>query len=292
MPRAACLCALAVLAVAGCGRDDGAATAKAPQPAIAAIARGTVDQDGGLVRINAPREGVLDAVLVQEGDPVVRGQPLAVMDARRSRLALVAAKAEAADRAAQVQIAAAKVAAAERDAGRLSRLAAEDAATRQEADQANDGARIAQAEYRQAVQAAHAASARKDLEAYAVGAATLRAAADGRVLRRTAAAGASVAAGAPLFVMETDAPRIVRAEVDETLADKVRVGMAAAVSREFDSSRSYPAHVLRVAQIFGAGVQNDDPTARADTRVVTVIVALDGKADLKLGQRVLVRFTP
>lgn len=291
MPRTACLSALAVLVLAGCGRGDAAAT-KAATPVPTAIARGAVEQDGGLVRINAPRDGVLDQVLVQEGDRVTAGQPLAIMDARQSRLSLAAAQAEVGDRAAQVQIADAKVQSAERDAGRLSRLAAADAATRQDADQANDAARIARAEYRQTVQAARAASARKDLEAYAVGAATLRASANGKVLRRSASAGASVAAGAALFLMETDAPKVVRAEVDESLADRVRVGMPATVTREFDTGRSYPGHVLRVSEIFGAASQNDDPGVRTDTRVITVVVALDGRPDLKLGQRVLVRFAP
>ncbi len=44
-----------------------------------------------------------------------------------------------------------------------------------------------------------------------------------------------------------------------------------------------------------AGVEDGNASqdnARADSRVVTVIVALDGRPDLKLGQRVLVRFAP
>jgi len=277
--------------LASCGRTtptNPAAAAK-PQPA-AAIGRGVVDQDGGLIRLAAARDGALEQVLVQEGQAVTRGQVLAVFDRRSSGLSLTAARADIGDRRAQLRIAAAKLTGAERDAGRLRRLADQDAATRQEADQAAAAAVVARAELTQAEAALKGAGARADLQARDLAMLTVRAPSDGRVLSRTAVAGAYVAAGSPLFVLEPATPRVVRAEVDEAFADLVKPGLPATVTREFNEGRGYPAHVVRVSDMFGAAALNDPSAPRADTRVVQVIVAFDSPQPLKLGQRVLVRF--
>ena len=285
---------LAALCLAGChpANQPGAKSPTAAQSPPLAVAAGIVDQDGGLVRINAPRDGLLTAVFAQEGERVASGQILATMDTRQASLNLRAAQAEAAVKAAQVQIVRARLEGALRDAGRLERLSAQDAATTEDADRARTAARVARAELEEAVQAARASAASAKVTAYAVDTGGIRAPAVGRILRRTATVGASVGSATPLFTMETDAPRIVRAEVDEAFADKVRPGMRAAVSREFDDGQSYPARVLRVSDIFGSPTLNDDTTARSDTRVVAVVVALDGRPRLKFGQRVLVRFGP
>jgi multidrug resistance efflux pump len=184
----------------------------------------------------------------------------------------------------------AKAAGAQRDAERAQGLARQDAAPRQDADQAATAARIATAERDQARNALAAAQAKAGLEALEVEVRTLRAPSAGRIVRRTANPGAYVAAAAPIFLLEPQGGRIVRAELDETFADQVHPGMAAKVTREFDDSHVYAAHVLRVAEVFASPALNDDPTARSDTRVVGVVLTLDQPAPMKLGQRVLVRF--
>ncbi len=283
---------LTLLVLAACGLDEHRKGHGQPAPAASstAMAKGFVDVSGGLVRVVAPRDGVITRLLAEEGDVVTKGQPLAVLDDRQAQLGLEAVRAEVADRKAQLVMAEAKAAGAARDAQRLSGLARQDAATRQDADQAGTAAAISAAEREQARQALAAAEVRSRLDALEVEVRTLRSPAAGRIIRRSANAGAFVSAAAPIFLLEPDGARIVRAELDETFADQIHAGMRAKVTREFDDTHVYEAHVLRVAEVFASPALNDDAAARSDSRVVGVILTLDAPAPMKLGQRVLVRF--
>lgn len=261
-------------------------------PAPTAVAKGVVEAQGGLVRVLSPRDGVVAATMVDEGDQVAAGQPLAQLEDRQARLVLAAADAELGDRRAAVEVAEARASGAEREALRLRNLAAADAATRQDAEQATTAAAIARGEHHQAQEALRAAEARQRLNAYEVEVRTIRAPRPGRIVRRTAGAGAYAVASTPLFVLEPQGPRLVRAELDEAFADQVAPGMDATISREFQSGHSYAAKVLRVSDVLSGPALPDDAVARADARVIGVVLALPPGADLRLGQRVLVRFAP
>jgi RND family efflux transporter MFP subunit len=288
MKRIVLLAALAVCACSGPKPSH-----KPPPPgAAAAVAKGVVEAQGGLMRVLAPRDGVIAQLSAQEGEQVTAGQLLAQMEDRQPRLVLGAADAELGDKRAQVEVAAAKAAGAEREAARLKRLAAADAATRQDAEQAETAAAIARGEHHQALQALGAAQAQRRLQAFEVEVRSIRAPASGVIVRRSVTPGAYVPAATPLYVMEPNGPRIVRAELDESFADQVRPGMTAAVTREFQSGKSWQAKVLRVTDVLAGPTPADEAVARQDVRVITVILALPENADLRLGQRVLVRFGP
>ena len=265
--------------------------ARAPDSVIA-VARGLVDSETGRVRVRAPRDGVVTRVLVQEGDHVAADQPLASLDSRQAELALEASAAELAGRRALVQTAAAHASGAERDAARLARLAAQDATPRLEADQAATSAAAARGEQRQAEAAVRQAQARRNLDAFEVKVRIVRAPMAGKIAKRDAVKGAFAAAAGPLFLLEPDGRRIVRAELDEAFADRVRPGTRATITPEFQSGKSYAGHVLRIADLLSTGSLEEDTTSKADARVVSVVLVLDGVDDLRIGQRVLVRFTP
>jgi multidrug resistance efflux pump len=284
---------LLVLALAGCSRRDAPPPrADASAAAPMAVAQGVVDSEAGLLRVRAPRDGVIDRTLVEEGDHVAAGQALATLQDRQVRLGLGVASAEVADRKAQLDVAAAKAAAADRDAQRLARLAQADAGPRQDAERAATAAAIARSEEHQASAALQAAQARRELGAYEVQVREVRAPVGGRIVRRTATPGAFVGASTSLFVLEPDGRRIVRAELDEAFAGRVHPGMSAMVTRQFQAGTAVPAKVLRVSDILVGPSLPDEPTAKADSRVVTVLLSLSGRQDLRLGERVLVRFTP
>lgn len=278
----------ALFALAACSRPG--PPPPAPDAGSSVVSKGVIEAPGGLVRVLSPRDGVIAASLVEEGDVVTAGQPLARLEDRQQRLVIDAAAADMGDRRAQVDIAAARAAGADREARRLGGLAGADAAPKQEAEQAATAAAIAHGEHRQAVGALQAAEARERLSAYEIEVRTIRAAAPGRVVRRTTTAGAYVAAASPLFVLEPQGPRLVRAELDEAFADRVTPGMSATVSREFQAGKSYTAKVLRVSDVLAGPSLSEDAVTRADVRIIAVILALPPGADLRLGQRVLVRF--
>ena len=267
----------------------GANTGAAP---AAAVAKGVVDAEGGLIGVRVPREGVVTQLMAEVGDHVAAGQPLAALDARQASLAMAAATAELADRNAQAQVAAARAEGAERDAGRLSRLASQDALPRQEAEQAATAAAVARGEQRQVSAGLRVAQARRRLDAYEVDVRTVRAPLAGKIVRRDAVVGAYLTAAAPLYLLEPDGRRVVRAELDEAFADRVKPGAAAVVSPEFREGQAYRAHVLRVSDVLSGASLGEEAGGKTDTRVVTVLLALDGPTDLRIGQRVLVRFAP
>lgn len=259
-------------------------------PPPVAVAKGVVEAQGGLLRVLAPRDGLILAPLTEEGALVVAGQVLAKLDDRQARLNLDAAVAELGERRAQAEVAAARAGGAEREARRLAALAAADAATRLEADQSATAAAIARGERRQAAESLQAAAARQRLAAYDLELRTIRAPIDGRVVRRTAAVGANVAAASPLFVIEPQGSRLVRAELDEAFADRVKPNGQAVVTREYQKGRAYAARVVRVSDLLSSPALADDTASRAEARIVSVILSLPPNADLRLGQRVLVRF--
>jgi hypothetical protein len=93
--------------------------------------------------------------------------------------------------------------------------------------------------------------------------------------------------------MLPDAPRIVRAELNESFVGVVHDGMAAEVDDDSGSGMApLKAHVLRVGNVFGASTLEDDPQVRANTRTVECVLAFDQQpaTPLRIGQRVVVKF--
>ena len=93
-----------------------------------------------------------------------------------------------------------------------------------------------------------------------------------------------------MFDLEPEAPRIVRAEIAESALPHVAIGQTVQIAPESEPTKVYAGKVLRRAAVFGARkLQSDDPTERADDRVVEVVVSADS-APFLIGQRVLVKF--
>ena len=79
----------------GCSQPgDAPVGAAAPVARYAAVARGRIDIEGGLLELSMPREGVLATVAAHEGDRVKRGQLLAALDTHPAQLAVDAAQAQ------------------------------------------------------------------------------------------------------------------------------------------------------------------------------------------------------
>lgn len=266
-----------------------AAAEPAPPPPMA---RGRIDVEGGIVQIAASRDGVVRAVLVEEGDLVVRGQILARQDDEAPRLALSVAEAECAQAQAALAPASLRRDAAERERTRQQSLRAKGASTEQQLAQARDAAEQLAAEWTALSAQATAAEARVALARFEVEQRIIRAPLDGRIVRRLTkpGEGASTLNVTPLFWFIPEPGRIVRAELDERFAGQIRVGQSASIGLEVDEARRFPARVTRVGWVFGPRRPNpDDPAERTDARVVECVLSLDAPA-LLVGQRVLVRF--
>lgn len=277
--------------LAGCGKSEGTASAVAAAPAAVAAAKGHVDIEGGVVRLAARRDGVIRRVLVEEGAQVEAGALLAELDNTLAERELALAEGELAHARRQTGPAQVRLAAAQRERRRIEPLAPEDLVAGQELDRARDEEATARAELAALAAAAEVAQHRVAVARQRIEEGLVRAPARGQIIRRQAQPGHGVSSlnVTPLFVFVPEAPRIVRAELEERFLGAVHAGQAAEVILEADDRRRFPAQVLRVGRMVGARTPSDDPTERQDNRVVECVLALNA-ADLLIGQRVVVRF--
>jgi len=269
-----------------------AVAVKPPDSPYAAIANGKADVEGGIIQVAARRGGVVEAVLVQEGDIVRRGQVLARQEDDELQLAASRARAEVAQARAQINTAQVQRTAAVREYQRLQELARKNIIASQKLDQAQDKIREAEAQIGAQQAGVQTALARLQEAQYDLELTVIRAPADGRIVRRYAnpGSGASTLNVSNLFDLEPNAARIVRAEIPEAAVPVVTTGQEVEITPEADETQVYTGRVIRRAAMFGARkLQSDDPSERTDERVVEVVVSADG-APLLIGQRVLVKF--
>lgn len=260
----------------------------------AAMARGLVDVEGGIIKLAASRDGIIREVRVEEGDRVEAGQVLAIQEDRSARLSLHVAEAECEEVRARLELLGVRLAAAERERRRIAPLAAKGAASQRALHERADRVRFLNAEIMATEAQLRTAEARKSASAYEVEQRTIRAPVDGWIVRRQARPGdgASTLNVTTLFWLVPDTPRIVRAEVEEQFVAALKVGMTAEIVPESDETKVFQANVVRIGQIHGPKRPVAyDPKERADVRVVESVLALaDAEGELLLGQRVMVRF--
>jgi RND family efflux transporter MFP subunit len=187
-------------------------------PAVEAIYATGAVEPVHLARVGPALRARLVAVLVQEGERVVLGQPMARLDDRESRARLEEAEARAGF--------------AEEEATRLRGLVARDIAARTTADRADSEARAARAA---------AIAAQRRLDDYVV-----RAPADGVVLRRDAEVGEIVDTPTTLFWIGEPRPLRATVEVDEEDIARVQPGQRAWLRADAFAGRPLPAEVAHV----------------------------------------------
>ena len=269
-----------------------AAAAAAPKSPFVAVANGKADVEGGMIQVAARRAGIVREVYVQEGDKVVKGQILARQEDDEPKLAAARAAATVEQAKAQMAQYQVQLSSAEREHKRLQGLVSTNFVAAQKVDQAADKIREAQANIQAQRAAIATAQAALEEARYNLELTIIRAPTDGRIARRYAnpGAGASTLNVSNMFDLEPEAPRIVRAEIAESSLPHVAIGQTVQIAPESEPTKVYNGKVLRRAAVFGARkLQSDDPSERADDRVVEVVVSADS-APFLIGQRVLVKF--
>jgi len=275
--------------------------------AYAAIARGKVDVDGGVVALAFPESGVVQAVHVNIGDQVQRGQVLAELNPAAASLAVDAAAAELTQSKAQAEAQSTRLPTALRTAERWQKAAKLGAAQQQQADDA--ALAVAQLQADQAVaQSAIQISVQKLATArYNRDRQILRAPQDGEIIQRDVQVGSLQSPEHAILTLLPRQPLIVRAEVNESFVPKLRLGMKADLTSDSNSTGSQSlstAHVIRIGKVFEDARLGSD--TQQNNRVVQCVLALDtpsaGKTTtasspaatatpvLLIGQNVLVKF--
>jgi multidrug resistance efflux pump len=288
------LALLAATLLGACSQGDAPAANSAAAPAYTAIARGRIDIEGGLLKLAMPSEGIVLSVDAHEGEHVQKDQLLVQLDPQPAKLALDSALAEQQQATAQANALEQRLKAATLRASRLTQAAKAGAGDVQSADDAQQAAQQVQAELDNAHANVSLAAQKVAGARYQLALRSLRAPVDGQIVQRMVQPGASVSpAAGPIFVMLPDAPRIVRAELNESFVGIVHQGMDAEVDDDSGSGMApLKAHVLRVGDVFGVSTLEDDPQVRANSRTVECVLAFDQQPSrpLRIGQRVLVKF--
>ncbi|RDJ00093.1 HlyD family efflux transporter periplasmic adaptor subunit [Dyella solisilvae] len=288
--------AVATSLLAACSHEDsGRTSAQAAAPAFAAVARGRIDVEGGMLKLSMPREGVVAEIRVHEGDHVHKGQVLAVLDTKPAQLAVNAAEAEQKQAEAQARLLEVRLKSANDRADRLAAAAAAGAGDGLSADEAREAAHQLQGELDSARAAGAIATQKLDAARYELSQRTLLAPIDAQVVERDIQPGAGVSPqGGPAFVLLPEGARIVRAELNESFVAAVHEGMHAQVVDDSGSGApTLSAHVQRIGTVFGPSALEEDPLIRANTRTVECVLAFDEPPppSLRIGQRVIVQFT-
>ena len=256
----------------------------------AAVAKGRVDIEGGVIRLAAQREGLIQDVLVEEGAMVRKNQILATLDSRQAEIGVGLAKAELERAEAQVGLFETRSVFAQRDAKRYSTVVKKGAISEQTADTKQTEAKALKAELRAAQSAVAVALAKLKQAEFEVEVRQIRAPFDGRIIKRNAKPGDGISTlnVTELFQLAPVAPRIVRADVDEQFIDQVTVGLCAEIISETQSGQQTAGKIIRIGEVFGSRKQSDDPNERQDVRVVDTVLSLNDNT-LRIGQRVLVK---
>lgn len=265
--------------------------APVPDSPFVTVARGRIDVEGGLIAIEAAREGIIRTLSVHEGQTVAAGQPLLTLDLQESQLVLAGAVAAVRQAHAHMGLIKEQLAAAKVRAQRLTAAAQSGAGDVQSADDAAALATQLKAEAVVAAAELAGAEAKAESARHEISLRTLRSPAAGTVVQLQAQVGTTTrtASGALLTLLPT-APRIVRAELNESYVGLVQAGLSAQVSAEDEDTRLWQAKVLRISPIVTSSQLEDDPQRRASARTVECVLSLDAASDLRVGQRVLVRF--
>ncbi|HSG09447.1 MAG TPA: efflux RND transporter periplasmic adaptor subunit [Longimicrobiales bacterium] len=210
--------------------------------------------------LGATVAGSVREVHVREGDRVVRGQVLAVLEDREAQAAVAQAEAAVAEAAASarsaVQLAETEVIQAERDLDRIRAVFTEGARTRQQVDQAEQRAADARSRLEAARATADAdappaseARARAALEAARARLALTRigAPSDGMILTRSVEPGDAVQPGRVLLEMAFDGPwELVVFPAEENLS-QIALGADATASADAYPGQIFPAVVSLIA---------------------------------------------
>lgn len=290
--------AIALGACSAKSSDAGDPPASSAEPASGwlAVARGQVDVEGGMVQVTAHVAGVVAAVAVTQSEHVDAGQVLATLDPRAAKIRAQTAKAELAQAQAKLEELKVSLPPARLRATHVALAAKAGIATRTAAAQAETAAatlkaQLAAAEAGLEVARQQLAAAQFELEET-----TLRAPVSGMVVTRDVEVGQVVVAGSgpPLFKLLPDRPYIVRAQVGELTADRLRPGMHAEVVRDSGAGPVYSATLVRVGTVLQAATLSPSPLARALVNDVDCTLKLDppkpGVAPIRIGQQVEVRF--
>jgi RND family efflux transporter MFP subunit len=260
------------------GRAEAVTAAALDPEAIAAEGR-VVAYPGAEVRVGAERAGRLVRVLVEEGQKVRRGEPLAEIESDELRAALAEAEARVVEAEAEARLAEANLA-------RRQALHDEKILPAHDLDQARRDLDTARAR----VETARAAVLRYEA---LVAKSRIAAPIAGTVVARRVDAGQMVETGDHAFTVADLSRLRVEGEAHEADAAAIALGAAVAITADGFPGRSWRGRVEEIPDsVTLRRLKPQDPSRPTDARVLAVKVAFAEETPLKLGTTVDLRISP
>jgi HlyD family secretion protein len=263
-----------------------------PESNFAAVAKGKIDVEGGIIKIAARSAGVFREVFVKEGDLVVPGQVLAIQEDDEQQIALLVSEAQLQSTRAGLTRLEVRREIAQREYDRVAPLVDIDAASPQELDQRSDDLRQIDVDIISQKASIRQSEASLESAKFRLEQRTVRAPVAGRIIEAEArpGVGASTFQVSTAFTLMPDAQKIVRADLDQTFVGKVFVGQLASISPDSRPQETYDGKVLRVSEIFGKRSTQPTPGQGGGSDFTIEVVVGAGDIPLLIGQRVMVRF--
>ena len=260
----------------------------APEASIVAAAPGWVDVQGGTRHLSAKTDGIVAEVLAISDAPVPAGTVLLRLDDQTLRLEQKANALDIQRNMNTEKSLAEQLRQAQEETSRLKTLVKIKAEPAEILRQAQAQVRRLETDLQAARLDVQSSRVKQEQLAMQLEAHLMHAPSSGRVLRRYVYPGDALRRGIPVIWFAPDAPLIVRAELDERLFARVRVGMSAEVQAESGDGHVFQARVVRIAQAVGPVRALPEIKATAkDDRVIECILSLS-ESDLLIGQRVTV----
>jgi RND family efflux transporter MFP subunit len=265
--------------------------ARSMQPPVAAAAPSTalpvgiaaegrvVAYPGAEVKVAAERGGRLVRMLVEENQPVRRGQVLAELESDELQASLEEARARVAEGEAEARL-------AEANLGRRQQLRDEQIVADADVDQARRDLEVAAAR----VTTARASVARYEAQLRKTKVLTPIA---GTVTHRHVDGGETVAEGEVVATLADLSRLRIEGEADEADAGAVKPGAEVSIRADGWPGKSFRGRVEEVADsVTPRRLKPQDPARPTDTRILAVKVAFVDPAPLKLGTTVDLRIAP
>lgn len=282
-----------LLLITGCSPQSKplAKTIKSPW---AAVAKGYVTVEGGIISIDSSKPGIIKKILVEEGNTVKKGQLLATITDTTATLTLEEQQYALEQAHLAVDTAKTQLRIARREYDRVSKLGTS-TLSQQKKQKLDDVVTLAIETLKSKQAALKIQQAQVSIAKFDLGQYQIRAPKNGIIVRRYASPGegASTLDVTRLFSLVPDQPRIIRAEIQPFFINQVHPGQLALVTLEDGNSHHiYHAKVIRISDVFGPAQLNDDPTDPKDMRIVECVLSLLDGSHLRIGQRVIVKIKP
>lgn len=295
--------AILLLAAAAAGAVNADSRADHTQPAApaapggqryAAVARGRVAVEGGLLSLKAPVAGTVTAVATQAGDDVKKGQTLARLDDQEASARVRIARAKLSQAKSATRLLEARLNVARANAGTLKQAAQAGAGSQHDANTAEQ--KVQTLKWQLAGDRAQGtiAAGRLAIARHRQAEHRITAPVAGQILSVNVQPGDRTAPhGGPAFRLLPDRPRIIRAELNQEYVDHVHPGMTAQVVLDnAEQTVVGQAKVTRIGEVFHKPRLENDPALNAGTRTVLCVLHFTQPTRLRIGQLVLVRIHP